>query len=55
MNPSEISDALSELAAQPYDAGEFPFVFAQAPGTHRRRSPSSGAAASISRTCPAGS
>lgn len=32
MNPSEISDALSGLAAQPYDAGEFPFGFAQATG-----------------------
>ena len=30
MNPSEISDALSGLAAQPYDAGEFPTGNAQA-------------------------
>lgn len=32
MNPSEISDALSELASQPYDATEFPFRFALATG-----------------------
>ncbi len=32
MNPSEISDALSELASQPYDATEFPFSFALATG-----------------------
>lgn len=32
MIPSEISDALSELASQPYDATEFPFSFALATG-----------------------
>ena len=30
MNPSEISAALSELAAKPYDPAEFPFEFASA-------------------------
>lgn len=32
MNPSEISDALTALAAKPYDATEFPFSFALATG-----------------------
>lgn len=32
MNPSEISDALTALAAKPYDATEFPFRFALATG-----------------------
>ena len=32
MNPSEISDALSGLASQPYDLAEFPFGFALATG-----------------------
>jgi hypothetical protein len=34
MNPSEIPDAFSELAAQPYDAAKFPFGFAEATGNN---------------------
>jgi hypothetical protein len=30
MNPTEIYDALAEIAAEPFDATEFPFAFAAA-------------------------
>jgi len=33
MNPTEIADALEEIAAQPFDAAEFPFAFAAATGS----------------------
>jgi hypothetical protein len=32
MNPTEIADALEEIATAPFDAAEFPFVFAAATG-----------------------
>jgi hypothetical protein len=32
MNPVEIEEAISELAEQPFDAGEFAFAFLQAFG-----------------------
>lgn len=32
MNPTEISDALEAIAAQPFDAEEFPYAFAAATG-----------------------
>lgn len=34
MNPTEIAEALSALAATPYDATEFPFGFAEATGNN---------------------
>jgi hypothetical protein len=34
MNPTEIAEALSALAAEPYDPAEFPFGFAQATGNN---------------------
>ena len=33
MNPTEIADALEEIAARPFDGGEFPFAFAAAMGS----------------------
>ena len=33
MNPTEIADALEEIAHRPFDGGEFPFVFAAAMGS----------------------
>ena len=30
MNPTEIYDALAEIAAKPFDPNEFPFAFAEA-------------------------
>ena len=30
MNPTEIYDALAEIAAEPFDPNEFPFAFAAA-------------------------
>ena len=30
MNPTEIYDALAEIAAAPFDPNEFPFTFAEA-------------------------
>ena len=33
MNPTEIADALEEIATQPFDGGEFPFAFAAATGS----------------------
>ncbi|MFK7942357.1 MAG: class I SAM-dependent DNA methyltransferase, partial [Paracoccaceae bacterium] len=32
MNPTEIADALEDIATAPYDAAEFPYAFAQATG-----------------------
>jgi len=33
MNPTEIADALEEIASRPFDGGEFPFAFAAAMGS----------------------
>ena len=33
MNPTEIADALEEIASRPFDGGEFAFAFAAAMGS----------------------
>ena len=55
MNPSEISDALSGLASQPYDLAEFPLRLRPRDGQHPRDNrQNSGVAALTSRTSPGG-